>query len=340
MNRIKRISRYVCKDDSTNITLDRERTDRIFVMPPDYVSVSAAGNASKDQQLLIESGLGTASIVDTGHAFIGKPYTPAYKKSRVAKTYSPLVYGKKFKPCDLGNLVAWFCAEDLADEWISDGNSVDRWINRVRNGGDITQSTTNSQPTFQMGWNEKPCLSFDGVDDKLFGSITIGASSNLSIYMVVKLPVRAPSTVQYMLNNQTNASIPSIRNETNSALYGNLIRPFSALAGSGMGYYANKSPNAPYQLLFSTHRSGASTASQIAVVGNYPYSSHYYYTPDAAISNSANWVLALGGSASANFFRGEIYEVCVFSTAHLAPVELEMMKAYFSGKYNFEEIWA
>ncbi len=80
----------------------------------------------------------------------------------------------------------WLDADDAASITHS-SNAVSQWSDKSGNGTNMVQSTASKKPTLtNNGSNSLPTLTFDGVDDSLLSTQSVGASQAFTVYSVVR----------------------------------------------------------------------------------------------------------------------------------------------------------
>lgn len=106
----------------------------------------------------------------------------------------PIIFssGKLWTPA-LITTAAWFDAADASTITLN-GSAVSQWTDKSGNGRNATQSTAANQPIYnRIGYNNKPTLSFDGVNDFLNltdGTVPTG-NTNYSMFVVQRINVMA-----------------------------------------------------------------------------------------------------------------------------------------------------
>lgn len=276
------------------------------------------------------------SQLDTTQAFFGQEKIASFRESKPGKTYNPTVYGEIFQPSDLPNLIWWFNGDDLLSEFNGMDLPTDRWVNRVTSQNDFVQAgASNLRPTVTLGWNEKPCLLFDGVDDSMTCSFATTSNQDYTFYIFQRYnEFPTPTNVRYTLDNTTLTNTPSFRSEVNNASYPGAIRIYPQ--GPNGELYVAKSPYAPPFLWFYSQKNGSGLHD---VIGAFPYhAGNYVAAATPNISGTAAWRLG-AQQAGANYFKGEIYEIVVFQQTHSLGYEIELMKYYFTQKYKLDAFW-
>lgn len=274
--------------------------------------------------------------LNINQSYAGNQKTASFLKTKPSKSYNPLTYGKLFQPSDLPNLFWWFCGEDLLNEFISPSTPVDRWVNRVTTQNDFVQAgATNLRPTFTMGWNDMPCLSFDGTDDRMTCQFNTIANQDYTFYLYYRWtesPTNTPAA-RYILDNSSNSNSPSFRGEVNNVSYPSAIRIYPP--GGNAENRVPRGINYPPYLHFFSHKNGGGIHD---IYGAYPYNAVSYCPPSSTnISATANFTL--GAQLTSNHFRGEMYEIVVFQQTHSLGYEIELMKYYFTQKYKIDTFW-
>ena len=82
-----------------------------------------------------------------------------------------------WRPNELtGSLSLWLDAEDTASITLN-GATVSQWSDKSGNGRNAVQATAANQPTYNVtGINSKPALTFDGINDLLKTTLSVGIS--------------------------------------------------------------------------------------------------------------------------------------------------------------------
>ena len=112
-----------------------------------------------------------------------------------------VVLGRKqlWTPAALGlSLALWLDADDSSTITLN-GSTVSQWRDKSGNGRHASQATVAKQPAYSAtGFNNKPRILFDGIDDTLaIASTALFSSGNadLSIFLVYNPPSVNPSKV-------------------------------------------------------------------------------------------------------------------------------------------------
>lgn len=90
---------------------------------------------------------------------------------------------KLWRPDELGaDLALWLDAEDTSTITLS-GSNVSQWDDKSGNNHHVIQSTASNQPTYQpTGFNSKPTVFFDAIDDLLTCATTTVSSQGDLFY--------------------------------------------------------------------------------------------------------------------------------------------------------------
>lgn len=268
--------------------------------------------------------------------YLGKQKVVSHKPTMSGKSYLPSVFGKKFTPTDLPNLMWWFTGEDLARTQIMFNDPVDRWVNRIPTfessaQNDMVQAVTSQQPTFQLGWNDMPCLVFDGVDDRMTCQLNTTNFIGYSIYIFCRFQ-RRNTSLGYFFCNDTTANTPTLRAETElSGLCTELRAYHNIQYGSA---YVPKNQYAPPFLCYLVN---SANSSSIHYIGAHPY--HFFIGQNNTSTITGTNTFSLGSYGASYYTPCEVYEILFYKTTHSLGYETELLKYYFTQKYDIDALW-
>lgn len=115
------------------------------------------------------------------------PYDHPYR-------WDATVFGgpKLWRPSELGApLALWLDAEDVATITLN-GSTVSQWSDKSGTNNHVSQATATLQPVYQSsGFNGKPCLDFDNIDDFLGNASVTNLSNTGDLFFAAVFQMRA-----------------------------------------------------------------------------------------------------------------------------------------------------
>ena len=220
----------------------------------------------------------------------------------------------------------WWDANDLAS------GAVSSWISREGNGYDLAQATSTKRPTCNLtGYNNHPCVEFDGVDDYLLATVTEHALSTFTMFMVLK-------------NNNTSGVNPNAAaiynsaeandyNNQKSCSWGenyNLANPrnqaFYRLVGAtNIGFKIELNPS---QMILCSVFNGLTGVAYLNGTAGTAETQEGNFGIDR-VQIGARWL----GSAQSTFNEYEVSEIVGYASAFSAT-KVSLLNAYFYNKWG------
>ena len=223
-----------------------------------------------------------------------------------------------FAPDNIASLECWLDASQLG---LADNTPVASWTDMSGKGRHFVQATGASQPLVKTGVaNSNPAVRFDGINDYLFIPEFMVSATQGEMFLVIKFysdPPQNSAMLQMSGDHNTNAFLS---NRTIYEGWGSTSRkddtgPPALNMASAFRIYSVRSAPGAWGLFINTV-SHFSTASNIVS-----------FDP---IDNT--YMLGRGDVANSFPLKGDIAEVCIFSTVLTTP-ERDNMHAYFNSKY-------
>lgn len=153
---------------------------------------------------------------------------------------SPVVGGAtefRFSPLALGDkLVAWWDAEEYASLTLASG-LVTTWAPKI-GAGNYTQATTTNKPAYDAtGFNGRPCVTFDGVDNFMaqasgVGPFPTGASIDHEIFILEQNDTADADTAGDIFFTFGGATQATCVRMSRAVSGGNMRRTFSVGSGA------------------------------------------------------------------------------------------------------------
>jgi len=227
-------------------------------------------------------------------------------------------------PVNLGGaLLAWWDAE-VPTSFITVGNAVTTWVDLVASYA-ATQSVADAKPTWSAtGFNNRPGVTFDGVDDELtlasqpFGSGAVDREVWLAADQVA-LVADTGSRAAFSFGGNASTNSMSLRRAVVTG-----VNRIASIVGSGAGattVFANGEWNGR-GVIRSQVRPTATTTSKIGEVAG---------TPSAvvpAIGTTRARIGAVPNDTAAAFFQGIMSAIIV--TSPLSAAQAIELGAYLS----------
>lgn len=248
-----------------------------------------------------------------------------------------------FNPSQLTGLSLWldaaygaslFDATSGGSLVTADSSAVARWEDRSGNGRHFTQSTANNRPLLRTGTNGKnslPILEFDGSNDSLFGDTTQYTKSTAAFTVFIVFNVSSTAG-QYPVIFATRTNIPS----NNWRIINSNVAGYSDMSfGSSNTFTPYKTSGVTrgtwYSYSVTYNGSGAATSSNYAATTN---GSSSTLSASGVFGTDSGTNAAIGcESSSANFMKGNIAELCVYSQA-LSAADLAKLQTYAKSKWG------
>ena len=216
-----------------------------------------------------------------------------------------LLLNSPFNPASLGNLLAWYAADQITSPPAS-GSALSSWNDLSGNGYTASQATGADQPTFVTNvQNGLPVVSFDGTDDFLAATIPT-TPQPLTFFLVVDattLGSRVPLSFSGSSFVEVNTGLGAYLS-FGSAINGGTLT-------SGDWYY------------IAFQADGAS--SLIRVNGSQVASG-------SAGTNGTSTTLNIGSLPGGDFWPNHVGEVLVYSSA-LTTAQMQQVEAYLAFKW-------
>jgi hypothetical protein len=217
-----------------------------------------------------------------------------------------------YPPTTISGLMLWFEAGQISG--VADGGAVATWSDASGNGHDATQATGTKQPLYRSTGtlpNGKPVVVFDGVDDTLGLSATLGSAA--TVFMVCN-----PSAVAsaYLIGGNGSGNTPAIISGFSSKSFEYFDSgDRQTLSASGTGFH----------VLSVVQTDGSSYA------GWFDGASAFSASPTVNISGKTLTTIGSAGGTS-NFAGFSVAEIIVYNRA-LTTTERQQVESYLTAKY-------
>lgn len=243
-------------------------------------------------------------------------------------------------PADIGAALAlWLDANDASTITLN-GSTVSQWSDKSGNNRHVSQATTANQPTYlSTGFNGKPALSFDGVDDfmPMNNVLAIGNSqaASLSSFAVFNFS-SAPAVNRFVFRGGAGGS-PSLN--TDYAVFvgsaDSLYRFGTGSSTDSTAWQVLPTPLASAdQLIFSgvMAASSGTTGTKASYMNGTLRASGNYAIKGPAATEAAIGALINAGAGSA-FFQGNMTEV-IMTTSALSTQDRQRTEGYLAHKWG------
>jgi hypothetical protein len=230
-------------------------------------------------------------------------------------------FSQSFQPSSISNLSLWL----RADAGISQtAGSVSQWNDQSGAGNNCSQSTSANRP-FQVlsvpELNGNSAIRFDGTNDLLNGTTIPNLNnSSFTIFIVANGESQASSIASlFSVNTASNGFYFTRRPSTNKfGMFNNGTNVNSVGNFPGSGYI--------YRML-----TGVKTLNTSFVFRSNPIQDFNSVTSGATVAFT-NTNYQIGAGNSANFFKGDIAEIIIYTQA-LSSTEISQVERYLMDKY-------
>ena len=235
-----------------------------------------------------------------------------------------------FSPRSISGLLMWL---DAGQGVTLNGSTVSAWTDQSTTGSVWSQGTAANQPTYTASCiNSRPCLDFDGSNDKLSAdSAGLAILKNRSGYTVITVAQTDTTTgIHYAWNwsvgTSTNGRAVLLSNGTTGTFGARRLDADSSATLSPTSYFA---VDTNYVMTVTVNHS--TTSAEIFRDGTSKANSSSFLT-SGSTSNTNSQSAAIGDNNGANFWDGPIAEILVYDHA-LTTTERQQVESYLGGKY-------
>jgi hypothetical protein len=229
-----------------------------------------------------------------------------------------------FSPTDITGLKVWYRADAITG--VADGGAVATWIDSGPLANNAAEAT--NRPVYRAtgGPNSRPCVEFDGINDKLTSGSNLGLSGNVVTTVFVVFSV-ANTTTEYGVVSWGD-STQALR------VFGLYLKlrgagvPSLEYAGSNGGIF--QSYTTGFQLMTLTKAAGAINAT--SGLRRNGAAQTIQGGSSANTPNVTNGGLILGQWGSATFGAVKIAEAIVYDSV-LSAGNIASVEAYLNAKY-------
>jgi len=249
-----------------------------------------------------------------------------------------IIASQAFVPNKNPGLQAWYDGKDRATI-IESGGGVTNWVDKSRNGNDLTQGTAGFRPTYVLNaFDGLPAVRFDGVNDylaKLGISPALASSDTLSVFVVQKRISQPADFVGYMslwetIQNADFNNKPSVAFDNFTVLNPQLQTVRDLGAGDNL---INDTPHPTNGIpfVFSSIFDGAGNDSFLngGVAG--------FTNPSLSTGNFNIQNIVIGARFNAGavsfFWNGDLAEIIIYS-ATLSDLQRSEVEIYLINKWQ------
>lgn len=222
----------------------------------------------------------------------------------------PTYTATPFAPTDIASLKYWYKSDSISQ---SDGTTILSWLDSSPNTYALTQGIPGARPVFKTNQlNGKPSVRFDGTDDEMNDS-----ASRLTA---------APHTV-FVVGFSTSIAAGYTRFAYDDNFRWGRTAAKLSFTTIGVQDYVT-----------AADQLSASTPVILAFVYDSSFDMSFYKngsfieTVTGSADPSAGGAMFVGSGAGAEYWAGDLFELCGFTTA-LTSGEISDMFTYLNGRY-------
>lgn len=226
----------------------------------------------------------------------------------VASSYAPAVAG--WAPTDIAGCQLWLDADDAATFTYSSGVVVSQWDDKSGNGRHVSQGTVANQPSRNGTQNGRTTVVFDGTNDVLAGANQSAQASQTWFFVMQDTGTQFQSgqfcrwgNIRFDRNNDASETLTFSK-----------IGVVNHATGQAIGSAWNVWTWSIATNVMTLYKDGASL-----------------YTSGSNAINTSSAAFTVGAASS--YFRGEMAEVIVYSTA-LSGTDRQAVEDYLSAKWG------